>query len=99
MYIYALIGSQSYKVYDQLCICNRFNILHTVASAANQEPGQEAGLKVVQQLLTESLPVLHDLLQPQSRSLVLPVAQVLLVVLMHVNASHQCCFELQQLLW
>lgn len=56
--------------------CNRFNILHTVASAANQEPGQEAGLKVVQQLLTESLPALHDLLQPQSRSLVLPVAQV-----------------------
>lgn len=58
-----------------------------MSSAASQEAGQEAGLKVVQQLLTESLPVLHDLLQSQGRSLVLPVAQVRIVDLFAANQN------------
>lgn len=54
----------------------RFDVLHEVASAGNQDGGPEAALQIVQQLLSETLFVLHELLMGASPTLVLPLTQV-----------------------
>ena len=54
----------------------RFDVLQDVIAASSQGSGPEAALKLVHQLLSETLYVLHDLLVRGQRSLVLPLTQV-----------------------
>ena len=54
----------------------RFDVLQAIA-AAGQDGGSGAALKLVHQLLSETLTVLHDLLARNQQSLALPLTQVL----------------------
>lgn len=56
-------------------VCCRFGILQEVA-AGGEGGGPESALKLVHELLSKTLYVLHDLLIKGQRSLLLPVAQV-----------------------
>lgn len=60
----------------------RFDVLQAVA-AASQDGGSGAALKLVHQLLSETLYVLHDLLARNQPTLALPLTQVLTSRMLH----------------